>query len=456
MAQNIKAEKITSTFDASEEQNRLRILVEDIISQAKSLGADACEVGANSNMGLSATVRMGEVEMVEFNRDQGFSITVYSGKCKGSASTTDTSSSMVKATVEAACNIARYTQEDNCAGLADANKMATSFPELDLYHPWGIDSDAAIELATTCEQAARDVSHTITNSDGATITSHQGCSVYGNSHGFIGGTTGSRHSASCVVIAQKDDEMQRDYWYSTARDPSSLENMQEIGRTAARRTLERLGGKKVRTGSYPIIFQSDIASSLIGHFTSAVSGGNLYRDSSFLKGALGEQIFPKWMHIHENPYLLKGFSSGSYDGDGLQTQAKDFVSNGVLSSYILSTYSGRKLGMESTANSGGVRNLFVDSNAGGMKELLQTMGTGLLATEFLGSSVNIVTGDYSRGVSGFWVENGEIVHPVAEVTVAGNLKDMFAGIVQVGNDVDLRGSIYTGSILLERMMIAGE
>lgn len=449
-------EQIASSFDVVEERKRLRRLVEDIISQAKGLGADACEVGASSNMGLSATVRMGDVETVEFNRDQGFSITVYSDKCKGSASTTDTSSSTVRATVEAACNIARYTQEDACAGLADADQMATSFPELDLYHPWGINADTAIEMATVCEQAARDVSNKITNSDGATINSHQGCSVYGNSHGFIGEKHSSRHSASCVLIAQQGDEMQRDYWYSTARDPSDLEGMKDIGRTAAQRTIERLGGRKVATGSYPVIFQADIASSLIGHFVSAVSGGNLYRDTSFLKETLGKQIFPGWMRIHEDPYMLKGFGSGCYDGDGLQTKAKDFITGGVLARYILSTYSARKLRMESTANSGGVRNLFVDSNAGGLDELLKAMGTGLLVTDFIGSSVNIVTGDYSRGVSGFWVEKGQIVHPVTEVTIAGHLKDMFSGIALVGNDVDRRGSTYTGSILVDQMMIAGE
>ena len=444
------------SFDVDREKNKLTLLVSEILSQAKESGATACEVQASSNMGLSATARMGSVETVEFNQDQGFGITVYFGQRKGSASTTDTSLDTVTTAVAAACNIAKYTQEDDCAGLADATAMAAEFPDLDLYHPWGIDADQAIKMALTCEQAARDSSNKITNSEGATISSHQGCAIYGNSHGFIGSSQSTRHNVSCVVIAKDRDEMQRDYWFSHSRDPLLLENMEVIGRKAADRTIERLGSRKVSTGKFPVIFQAAIAPSLIGHFVSGISGGSLYRDASFLKDSLGKQVFPGWLHIHENPYLQKGLSSSAFDADGLQTRKQDFVVDGKVSSYILGTYSARKLGMASTANAGGTHNLFVDSNAGDLDELLQTMHTGLLVTEFMGHSVNIVTGDYSRGVSGFWIENGKILYPVAEVTIAGNLKDMFANIVKTGSDFDYRNSTHVGSVLIEEMMIGGE
>jgi len=377
------------------------------------------------------------------------------GKCKGSTSTTDTSKEAVKKAVEAACNSANYTQEDDCSGLASPEKMATNLPNLDLYHAWGVDTDKAIELATLCEQSGLDYDDRLINSDGATISSHLGCSVYGNSHGFIGEKHASRHSASCVLIAQKGDEMQKDYWYSVARDPNELETMQSIGKKAGKHTVERLGARKVQTGNYPVIFKADIASSLIGHFISGISGGNLYRNASFLKDSLDSKIFPDWLRMHENPYMKKGFASGAYDGDGLQTQVKDFVTDGIVRSYVLDVYAGRKLGLESTANADGVRNLFVDSNAGNLTDLLQSMGTGLLVTDFIGSSVNIVTGDYSRGVSGFWVEKGEIAYPVSEVTIAGHLKDMFAGISLIGSDIDKRNSTYMGSVLIEKMMVAG-
>ncbi len=444
-----------TSFDVNAEQHRIKLLVENILFEAKKLGADACEVGATSNVGLSATVRKGDVETVEFNKDQGVSIVFYSGKSKGSASTSDMSDEVIKKTVAAACNIARYTQDDPYSGLAVADQMATTFPELDLYHPWNITADEVINFAKECEQAGFDFSDKITNSEGASISTYQECNLYANSHGFFGESKRSRQSASCVLIAQKDDEMQRDHWYSTSIEASALENMASIGRKAAERTVSRLGGSKINTGGYPVIFHAEVASSLFDHFVSAINGGNLYRDSSFLKGALGQRIFPDWVHIHENPYLLRGFGSGSFDGDGLQTRSQDFVTDGILSNYILSTYSARKLGMKSTANAGGVRNLFIDSNAGGIDELLKIMDTGLLVTDFIGSSVNIVTGDYSRGVSGFWVENGIIKHPVAELTIAGNLKEMFNGIVYVGNDVDPRKSTYTGSVMINNMVIAG-
>ncbi|MCY4329247.1 MAG: metalloprotease PmbA [Endozoicomonadaceae bacterium] len=448
--------KTAPVFNVSEETERLKNLVSTIIAETKARGMDACEVGASSNVGFSTTVRMGEVETIEFNRDQGFSITVYAGQRKGSASTTDASENTVKTTIEAACNIARYTQEDNCAGLAEPEKMATSLPDLDLYHPWEMNMDEAIAMAKACEQSGRDMSDKIVNSDGATVENYQGCSVYGNSHGFIGSRHATKHSISCMLIAKEAQEMQTDYWYSLSRDPALLESVEEIGQKAAHRTLKKLGSRKIKTGNFPVVFQADVASSLLGHFISAISGGNLYRDASFLKDSLGKQIFPEWVRIYEDPYLLKGLGSGAYDGDGLQTQKKDFVNNGMITSYALGTYFARKLAMDSTANAGGVRNLFIESNAGELQNLLKTMDTGLLVTDFIGSSINMVTGNYSRGASGFWIEKGEIAYPVSEVTVAGNLQDMFNGIVSVGSDIDYRHSLYTGSVLIDKMMIAGE
>ena len=445
-----------ANFDAQKEQTSVQTLVKDTVMYARKLGADMCEVGANSTSGLSVNVRFGQVETVEFNADRSLGITVYLGKKKGTASTTDVSKEMLEETVRAALNIARYTQEDVCSGLAEAEQMATSFPDLDLYHPWSLTVDEAIKRATECEQSALNVSSQLTNSDGATVSSQQGCGAYGNSHDFLGSCVSSKHIISCMPIAQKGSEMQRDYWYSVARDASFLESEQDIGRKAAQRTLERLGSRKMATGTFPVIFESSVASSLIGHFLQAISGGNLYRDASFLQGALETQIFPKWLKIYENPYLSQGFSSGAYDDDGLQTRVQSFVEEGVLRRYVLSTYSGKKLGMESTANAGGVRNLFVESNAGTLDTLIKSMGEGLLVTEFMGSSVNVVTGDYSRGVSGFWIEDGVIAYPVTEVTIAGHLKDMLTNIVQIGSDIDWRHRLYVGSIWLDHMMVAGK
>ncbi|OQX38343.1 MAG: metalloprotease PmbA [Oceanospirillales bacterium LUC14_002_19_P2] len=447
--------QLQPAIDPAVEQERLKTLVEDIVAEARRQGASACEVGASSDAGLSASVRLGEVETVEFNQDKGFGITVYFGQRKGSASTTDSSPDAIRATVEAACDIARYTSEDDCAGLADKALMATEFPDLDLYHPWGIDTEEAINLARECEAAARESSPLITNSDGATVNTHQGCRVYGNSYGFIGAQASSRHSVSCVVIAQKGDDMQRDYWYTVARDGNLLDRMVDVGRTAAERTIRRLGGQKLKTCKVPVLFSAELAGGVIGNLMAGISGGNLYRQSSFLLDHLGKQIFPEWVHIHEQPLLKGGMGSGAFDGDGLQTYAKDFIADGILANYLLSTYSGRKLGMKSTANAGGARNLFIDSNAGDQKALLKQMGTGLLLTELIGHGVNIVTGDYSRGAAGFWVENGEIQYPVSEITIAGNLKDMFMQLQAVGNDVDRRGNIQTGSLLIDGMTIAG-
>ena len=448
-------ESASTVLDPKTEEARLKALTEDILSEASRQGADACEVGVSLDAGLSTSVRMGDVETVEFNRDQGFGITVYLGKKKGSASTSDSSQEAIKETVKAAIDIARYASEDPYAGLADADKMATALPELDLYHPWGINPEEAIELALKCEDAGRACSDRIINSDGASVSTHQGCRVYGNSHGFVGSYVSSRHSLSAVLIGAQGEEMQRDYWYTMARSATDLEDAAQVGRTAAERTLARLGARKLATNEVPVLFAPDVASGLIGHFLAAISGGNLYRQASFLIDHLGKQIFPDWVKIHEQPHLRKAMGSASFDNDGLATQAKDFIAEGVLQNYLLGTYSARKLGMESTANAGGVNNLFIDSNAGGRDDLIQQMDTGLLVTELMGQGVNTVTGDYSRGAGGFWIENGEIQFPVSEVTIAGNLKDIYQNIVAVGDDVDRRGNIQTGSILVEQMKVAG-
>ncbi|MGI9275025.1 MAG: metalloprotease PmbA [Endozoicomonas sp.] len=449
-------DKTTAVLDPRAEEDRLKTLVSDILDEARRQGADSCEVGVSLDAGLSVGVRMGDVETVEFNRDQGFGITVYQGKKKGSASTSDSSPEAIRETVKAACDIAGYGSEDPCAGLADAELMAKDLPDLDLYHPWGIDAEQAIELALKCEDAGRSFNNKITNSDGANVSTHQGCRVYGNSHGFIGSYISSRHSLSCVLIAQQADDMQRDYWYTYARNGNDLESASDVGLKAAERTVARLGGQKVATGQVPVLFAPEVASGLLSHFLGAISGGSLYRQASFLLDHLGKPVFPDWVRIHEQPLLKKGQGSASFDNDGLATRAKDFITDGVLSNYLLSTYSARKLGMASTANAGGVNNLFLDSNAGGQEELLKQMGTGLLVTELMGQGVNTVTGDYSRGAGGFWVENGVIQYPVSEVTIAGNLKDMYMNIVAAGNDYDRRGNVQTGSILISEMTLAGE
>ncbi len=451
--QNSQAQPV---IDPALEEQRLSVLVSDIIDEARRQGATACEVGASSDAGLSTTVRMGDVETVEFNKDQGFGITVYMGQKKGSASTSDDTPEAIKDTVRAACDIARYTSEDPHSGLADASLMATEFPDLDLYHPWGISAEEAIERAKECEDAARSFSDKIINSDGATVNSHQGCRVYGNSHGFIGPHRSSRQSVSCVVIGQEGEEMQRDYWYTVARSGNQLEAMAEVGRKASERTLSRLGSRKVPTATVPVIFSAELAGGFIGHLMGAISGGALYRESTFLLDHQGKQIFPDWVNVYERPQMKGGMGSVAFDGDGLQTRDQSFIVDGVLESYLLSTYSARKLGMVSTANAGGAHNLFLDSNAGDLDSLVKEMGTGLLVTSLMGQAINMVTGDYSRGAGGFWVENGEIQYPVSEITIAGNLKDMFMNLRAAGSDVDRRGNIQSGSLLVDGMMVAGE
>ena len=433
----------------------LQAQVEQIIAEARRQGASACEVAVSMEQGLSTTVRQGEVETVEFNRDQGFGITLYVGQRKGSASTSASGEAAIRETVAAALAIAKHASEDDCAGLADAALMARELPELDLYHPWSIAPEQAVELALACEAAAFATDKRISNADGTSLSTHQGCRVYGNSHGFIGGYASTRHSLSCVMIAEGNGQMQRDYWYDVNRQGELLADPAKIGRLAAERSVARLGARPVPTCEVPVLFAPELATGLFGHFLAAVSGGNLYRHSSFLEGALGQRLFPEWLSLDERPHIPRAMGSATFDGDGLATYAKPFVAGGELVSYILGTYSGRKLGMPSTANSGGVHNLFVSHGDEDQQALLKRMGRGLLVTELMGQGLNLVTGDYSRGAAGFWVENGEIQFPVQEVTIAGNLRDMFSQIVAVGSDLELRGNIRTGSVLIERMTVAG-
>lgn len=434
----------------------LQAQVEQILAEARRQGATGCEVAVSLQDGLSASVRQREVESVEFIRDQGFSITVYSGQRKGSASTTVMGADAVQETVAAAIAIARHASEDECAGLADAELMATELPELDLWHPWELSPEQAVELAMECEAAAFAADSRITNADGTSVDTSRGCTVYGNSHGFIGGYAGTAHSISCVMIAGEGDQMQRDYWYDHGRRADALASVQSIGEKAALRTVSRLGARSVPTCSVPVVFSAEVAGGLLGHLLGAISGGSLYRKASFLVDALGEQLFPDWFTLDERPLLQGGLASSSFDGDGLATRAQSFVKDGRLVSYLLSTYSGRKLGLPSTANAGGARNVFVTHSQQSQADLLKQMGTGLLVTELMGQGLNMVTGDYSRGAGGYWVENGEIQFPVQEVTIAGNLRDMYRNLVAIGGDLETRGSICTGSVLLEQMKVAGQ
>ncbi|MFB1010650.1 MAG: metalloprotease PmbA [Thiopseudomonas sp.] len=434
----------------------LQAQVEQILDEARRQGASACEVAVSLQDGLTASVRQREVESVEFIRDQGFSISVYCGQRKGSASTTLMGPDAIRETVSAALAIARHTSEDDCAGLADAQLMARELPDLDLWHPWDLSPEQAIALALECEAAAFAADSRITNADGTSVDTGSGCTVYGNSHGFIGGYAGTSHSISCVMIAGEGEQMQRDYWYDHGRQADALDGVQAIGRKAAERTVSRLGARPVPTCSVPVLFAAEVAGGLFGHLMGAISGGSLYRKASFLVDALGEPLFPDWFTLDERPLLRGGLNSSAFDGDGLATREQPFIKDGQLVSYMLSTYSGRKLGMPSTANAGGARNLFVSHGQQDQAALLKQMGTGLLVTELMGQGLNMVTGDYSRGAGGYWVENGEIQFPVQEVTIAGNLRDMYRNLVAIGCDLDRRGSIRTGSVLLESMKVAGQ
>lgn len=436
--------------------NQLKNTVQSILDEAKQQGASAAEAGLSLQDGLSVTARLGEVETIEHDCSQNLGVTVYFGQCKGSASSTDLSPESIKETVRAACSIARYTSSDEYAGLPDKDWLATEFPDLDLYHPWNISADEAIALAIECENAARFYDADISNSEGATVNSHQGINVMGNSLDFLQGRHSTRHSLSCSVLGQRGDSMQRDYWYTVARNAQCLESAVDVGKKAAERTLRRLNAQSLSTRQCPVLFCAEMAGGLLASLCGAISGGNLYRKSTFLLDALGTQIFPDFIHIYEQPHLLGALGSSIYDGEGVATQARDLVRDGVLQGYILSTYSARKLGLRSTGNAGGVHNLTITPSDSDFEALLRQMNTGLLVTELMGQGVNMVTGDYSRGAAGFWVENGVIQYPVQEITIAGNLKTMFKNIVAIGNDVDYRGNTRTGSILVEQMSIAGQ
>jgi PmbA protein len=437
-------------------QAELESIVARALEEARRGGADQAEAGVAVDGGLSVTVRLGEVETIEYQRDRSMGITVYVGGRKGSASTADLAWGPVAETVHKALSIARFTARDEFAGLADAELMARDVPDLDLCHPWDLDAEAAIELARECEAAALGVDPRVANSEGSSVTTHRGQRVYGNSHGFVGGYPQTSHSVSCVVLAQDGEDMQRDYWYDTARDAAALQAVGDIGRRAAQRALERLGARKLPTRRAPVLFVAELARGLLGHFVSAIRGGAQYRKSSFLLGAAGEQLFPSWLGLRERPHLPRALGSAPFDNDGVATRERLLVDAGVLQGYVLDAYSARKLGLATTGNAGGVHNLEVEGGEGDFAALLARLGTGLVVTELMGQGVNAVTGDYSRGAAGLWVEGGEPVHAVHEVTIAGNLREMYRGIVAVGADTDLRGGIRTGSILLGEMTIAGD
>ncbi len=437
-------------------QSELESVVEQALALARRRGATAAEAGVGASSGLSVTVRLGEVETLEYQRDRSLGVTVYVGHRKGSASTANLTPSAVEETVSKAMSIASFTAEDEYSGLPDAELMARNLPDLDLCHPWDIDAPAAIELAKRCEAAGLAVDPRIKNSEGASIATHRNLRVLGNSHGFIGGYPSTSHTVSCVVLGQANGEMQRDYWYSAARDWRELEDVEEVGRRAAGRAISRLGAGKLPTRKAPVLFAPDMARGLIGHFTGAISGGAQYRRSSFLLDAAGQQVFPQAISLRERPHLQGALGSAPFDSEGVATRDRDLVVDGVLNGYLLDAYSARKLGLATTGNAGGVHNLVVEGDRLDQDALLQRLGTGLLVTEMMGQGINPVTGDYSRGAAGFWIEDGVVGRPVHEITVAGNLRDMYLGIVALGADVDRRGAIHCGSMMIERMTIAGD
>ena len=432
-------------------------LCQMVLDTAKSLGATQAEVNINQASGLSVDVRLGEVETVEHNRDQGMDISVYFGQQKGVSSTSDLSEKAVRQIVEAACDIAKYTQPDDCAGLADQSLMAKNIPDLDQYHPWSVSAEQAIDIAASCEQAARDYDPQISNSDGASVSSHTSHGVYANSHGFFGDVKSSRHSLSCSMIAGKGDRMQRDYWYTVACRADDLESVDAVGKTAAWRTVRRLGAKPIQTGVYPAIFAAEMTRGLIQSFLSAISGGSLYRKTTFLLDQLGKAVLSPHIGLCEQPLMQRALGSSAFDAEGVARQNRQLVSEGVLKSYLLSSYSARKLGRTTTGNAGGARNVILQSDRySSQTGLLDQLGTGLLITEMMGSGVNLTTGDYSRGAAGFWVENGQIVHPVEEITVAGHLGNMLKNIHAVGDDINKAGNIQCGSVLIDNMTVASQ
>jgi len=445
---------IAHSDDSLAQLDRLAELAEDVVHRCRAAGASEAEVGASVDTGLSVNVRLGEVETIEHTRDRSFGVTVYFGKRKGSASTADLKPDSIAKTIEQACAIARYTEEDPAAGLAEPARLATQFPDLDVWHPWPLAPAAAIALGQQIEDAGRGTAG-ISNTEGATVQTGESLSVYATSAGFVGKERGTRHSLSCALIADDASGMQRDYWYETVRAAGDFPDPASVGMKAAQRTLARRDARQLDTRACPVLFAPEVARGLVGHLVAAVSGGALYRKASFLLDHAGKSIFPRFVEIVERPLLPRGQGSAAFDAEGVATIDRDLVRDGVLQRYVLGSYSARKLGLESTGNAGGIHNLVVAPGADDFAGMLKKLGTGLLVTEVMGQGVSIVTGDYSRGASGFWVENGVIAYPVEEITIASNLRDMFGDIAAIGSDVDLRSHILTGSILIGRMTIAG-
>lgn len=437
-------------------QAHLEQLVADILQESVQQGATSAEVDVAVNKGFTVTARKGEVETVEYNQDKIVEVTVYFGKRSGSASLSDVRPEAIRSAVEAACNIARFTDEDEYNGLADKSLLAFNYPSIDIYSPWDISVAEAIDQVLECESIAMNKDKRIVNSEGSSLSTGQVWHTYGNTHGFIGTCPVTRHELSCVLIAKKGEEMQRDYWYTVACDPAMLDSIQFVANMAVERTVRRLGARRLTTRHVPVIYAAEEARGLLGSFVSAIQGGSIYRKSSFLVDHLDKPVFPSHITIDEQPFLAKRLGSASFDDDGVATRQNVFVDKGVLKSYALGIYSAKKLGMKTTGNAGGVHNLHISTGDKDLPALMKKMDKGVLVTDLMGNGVNLITGDYSRGMSGFWVENGEIQYPIEEITIAGRLQDMFGNLVEVGNDVDTRGNILTGSLLLEEMTVAGE
>ena len=461
MTQAIAKQSIGTAGDVSLQRIAdLSGLAEDLLHRARARGADQAEVSLSESRGLNVMVRMGDVETVEYTRDRGLSLTVYfsdreQGQRKASASTADLSPAGLEATLDQACAIARYTEADPMAGLADAERMATRLDDYDRWHPWALQPDAAIARGIACETAGRQADPRIGNSEGATVTTGESVSVYANSHGFVGGERGTSHSISCSLIAGQGDAMQRDDWYTAGLAASDLEAPEQVGLRAAERALRKLDPRMPPTGNVPVLYSAEMARGLIGHLLGAVAGGAQYREASFLLGAVGERLFPDWFALRERPHVQRGFRSAAFDGDGVATVESNLVTGGVLQRYLLDAYSARKLGLSSTGNAGGVHNLDASLGNDDLPALLRGMGRGLYVTDLMGQGVNPVTGDYSRGASGFWVENGELAYPVDEITIAGNLRQMFLALEVVGREVDPRSHVRTGPMLIGQMTVAG-
>jgi PmbA protein len=436
----------------------LQQVVSSALAQARSAGASAADADASVQKGLTVTVRMGEVETIEYHRDRGMAVTVYFGHRKGSASTADLRPEAVSLTVAKACAIARHTASDECAGLAEPETMAREFPDLDLDHPWNLEPEQAVAIARECEAAGLAVDARLTNSEGASLSTHRGVRVFGNSHGFLAGYPSTSHSLSCALLAQHGSDMQRDYWYSVSRDATELQPGPAIGRRAGERALARLGARRLGTCRAAVLFSPEMARGFYGHLINAIRGTSQYRRASFLLDAAGRQVLPSFLQMQERPHLPRALASCNFDGEGVATRDRELVRDGVLDGYVLGSYSARKLGLKTTGNAGGVHNLLVSAPLASrdFTGLLAHMGTGLYVTELMGQGVNGVTGDYSRGASGFWIENGAVAYPVHEITIAGNLRDMYGAIVALGTDIDTRGSIRCGSVVVDGMTIAGD